>query len=122
MEKLASVFLCVVLFTAVACRKADFENIQPQSYIAYFQIDSLNSYLRHSSSSDTTRIRAKLREYALKILKEKSIYENVFVSSFYSTPVNNGFILRIKDSVNLTNLKLDKRIDSVHKGLAFKAL
>lgn len=121
MKKLPIFFLLVIIWVAGGCKKASSENKRPLTYIAFFQIDSLNNFLKPSSSVDTTRIRMKLKDYALKILKEKSISENNFVTTLYSTPTNNGFILIEPGEAKINSLRLDKRIDTLIKSIPFKA-
>ncbi|WP_457272571.1 hypothetical protein [Pedobacter sp. UYEF25] len=122
MKKLSPIFLLSLVLAIAGCKKVNSVANPTQSYIAYFQIDSLNNYLRPSSSMDTIHIREKLKDYALKILKEKSIDKSSFTSSFYSSPTNNGFILMVKNADRINNLKVDKRIDSLHKSIAFKGI
>lgn len=104
-----------------ACQKSDSKTGQSVSYIAFFQKDSLNTYLKPSTTADTAGIRKKLSAYAAKILKERALSETLIQSSFYNSAKSTGVILSISDEKQVNSLKLDKRIDSLHKSVNFQA-
>lgn len=121
MKILSITSLLAILIAAVACKKSDSETVQPVAYIAFFQKDSLNAYLKPSTTADTTGIRKKLSTYGSKILKECSLPQTLIQSSFYNSVSSTGIILSINDEKQVNLLKSDKRIDSLHKSINFQS-
>lgn len=110
-----------VLLGVCACKKTKSNTEETTTaYIVYLQKDSLNSYLKPSTSADTAGIRKKITAYATKILKDRAIPETLIQNSFYNSANSTGFIASIRDEKQITSLKLDKRIDSLHKSISFQ--
>jgi hypothetical protein len=115
---------CIILllgafFTMNGCKKAKSGNSQEVIYIAYFQKDSLAAFIKSPAVKNTPGLRDTLKNYALKILKEKSNAETAYKSSFFNTASSNGFIVDIPDDKKVAEVKADKRIDSLHRDLKF---
>ena len=121
--KNSSIVLLVILFCAISgCKKPRSENAKVTTYIAFFQKDSLINFVKPTVLESNPNVRNMLKIYALKILKDNSISEIVFRSSLYSSPTTSGFIVDLTNEKMVSDLKADKRIDSLHKDFAFKGI